>query len=70
MLAIKSTREGPLYWFPVELKLAELEPKEDLEPEFELFSSFFFSFFFFFEVESELDVTEVIENDVGLLTLT
>ena len=52
MLAIKSTREGPLYWLPLELKLAELEPEKDLAP------------------ESELDVTEDIENEVGLLALT
>ena len=52
MLTIKSTREGPLYWLPLELKLAELEPEKDLAP------------------ESELDVTEDIENEVGLLALT
>ena len=50
-LAINSIKLGPLYWFPVELKLVELDPKDDLELELEL--------------KSEL--VEEIENEVGSL---
>ena len=39
-LAINSIRLGPSYWFPVELELVELDPKDvlelELEPELEL----------------------------------
>ena len=34
-LAINSIRLGPLYWFPVELELVEVDPKEDLDLELE-----------------------------------
>ena len=37
-LAINSIRLGPSYWFPVELELVELDPKEDLELDPELVS--------------------------------
>ena len=34
-LPINSIRLGPLYWFPVELELVELDPKDDFELELE-----------------------------------
>ena len=53
-LAINSIRLGPLYSFPDELKLVELDPKDDLE----------------LELEPELELVKKIENEVRSLGLT